>query len=152
METLDLTINGERVEVQIEPGTTLQQLLHDTLGMNGTKEGCGAGLCGCCTVMVDDMAVKSCVVLALQVRGRSVKTIEGLAQEEVLDPVQEAFVENGAIQCGYCSAGMIMSSKALLQENSHPSESQVRHALSGNLCRCTGYHKIVKAVLSTEEK
>jgi len=152
METLDLTINGERVELQIEPGTTLQQLLHDTLGMTGTKEGCGAGLCGCCTVMVDDMAVKSCVVLALQVRGRSVKTIEGLAQEEVLDPVQEAFIENGAIQCGYCSAGMIMSSKALLQENSHPSESQVRHALSGNLCRCTGYHKIVKAVLSTEEK
>ena len=152
METLDLTVNGERVELQIEPGTTLQQLLHDTLGMTGTKEGCGAGLCGCCTVMVDDMAVKSCLILALQVRGRSVKTIEGLAQEEVLDPVQEAFIENGAIQCGYCSAGMIMSSKALLQENSHPSESQVRHALSGNLCRCTGYHKIVKAVLSTEEK
>ena len=129
METLDLTINGERVELQIEPGTTLQQLLHDTLGMTGTKEGCGAGLCGCCTVMVDDMAVKSCLILALQVRGRSVKTIEGLAQEEVLDPVQEAFIENGAIQCGYCSAGMIMSSKALLQENTHPSESQVRHAL-----------------------
>ena len=151
METLDLTVNGERVELQIEPGTTLQQLLHDTLGMTGTKEGCGAGLCGCCTVMVDDMAVKSCLILALQVRGRSVKTIEGLAQEEVLDPVQEAFIENGAIQCGYCSAGMIMSSKALLQENSHPSESQVRHALSGNLCRCTGYHKIVKAVLSAGE-
>ena len=93
METLDLTINGERVEVQIEPGTRLQQLLHDTLGMTGTKEGCGAGLCGCCTVMVDDMAVKSCLILALQVRGRSVKTIEGLAQEEVLDPVQEAFIE-----------------------------------------------------------
>ena len=97
------------------------------------------------------MAVKSCLILALQVRGRSVKTIEGLAQEEVLDPVQEAFIENGAIQCGYCSAGMIMSSKALLQENTHPSESQVRHALSGNLCRCTGYHKIVKAVLSAGE-
>ena len=151
METLDLTVNGERVELQIEPGTTLQQLLHDTLGLTGTKEGCGAGLCGCCTVMVDDMAVKSCLILALQVRGRSVKTIEGLAQEEVLDPVQEAFIENGAIQCGYCSAGMIMSSKALLQENTHPSESQVRHALSGNLCRCTGYHKIVKAVLSAGE-
>ena len=152
METLDLTINGESVETRIEPGTTLQQLLHDTLGMTGTKEGCGAGLCGCCTVMVDDMAVKSCLILALQVRGRTVKTIEGLAQEEVLDPVQEAFIENGAIQCGYCSAGMIMSSKALLQENSLPSESQVRHALSGNLCRCTGYHKIVKSVLKVGEK
>ena len=151
METLDLTINGERVEARIEPGTTLQQLLHDTLGMTGTKEGCGAGLCGCCTVRVDGMAVKSCLILALQVRGRSVQTIEGLAREDVLDPVQQSFIENGAIQCGYCSAGMIMSSKALLEESPHPSESQVRHALSGNLCRCTGYHKIVKAVLSTGE-
>ena len=151
METLDLAINGERVEALIDPGTTLQQFLHDTLGMTGTKEGCGAGLCGCCTVMVDGMAVKSCIVLALQVRGKSVQTIEGLAREEVLDPVQQAFIENGAIQCGYCSAGMIMSSKALLKENPHPSESQVRHALSGNLCRCTGYHKIVKAVLSVGE-
>ena len=152
METLDLTINGDRVEARIDPGTTLQQFLHETLGMTGTKEGCGAGLCGCCTVMVDGMAVKSCLVLALQVRGKSVQTIEGLAQEEVLDPVQQAFIENGAIQCGYCSAGMIMSSKALLQENPHPTESQVRHALSGNLCRCTGYHKIVKSVLSVGEK
>jgi aerobic-type carbon monoxide dehydrogenase small subunit (CoxS/CutS family) len=152
METLELTINGERVEALIEPGTSLQRLLHDTLGMTGTKEGCGAGLCGCCTVMVDGMAVKSCIVLALQVRGKSVQTIEGLAREEVLDPVQQAFIENGAIQCGYCSAGMIMSSKALLQENSLPSESQVRHALSGNLCRCTGYHKIVKSVLKVGEK
>ncbi len=152
METLDLTINGDRVEALIDPGTTLQQFLHDTLGMTGTKEGCGAGLCGCCTVMVDGMVVKSCIVLALQVRGKSVQTIEGLAREDVLDPVQQAFIENGAIQCGYCSAGMIMSSKALLQENPQPSESQVRHALSGNLCRCTGYHKIVKAVLSVGEK
>ena len=152
METLDLTINGEAVEARIDPATTLQQFLHDHLGMTGTKEGCGAGLCGCCTVMVEGMAVKSCLVLALQVRGKTVQTIEGLAQEEILDPVQQAFIENGAIQCGYCSAGMIMSSKAYLQENPHPSESQVRHALSGNLCRCTGYHKIVKAVLSVGEK
>lgn len=152
MEMLNLTINGEVVEALIDPTTTLQQFLHHNLGMTGTKEGCGAGLCGCCTVMVDSMAVKSCLVLALQVRGRSVQTIEGLAHEELLDPVQHAFIENGAIQCGYCSAGMIMSSKALLQENPHPSEGQVRHALSGNLCRCTGYHKIVKAVLSTNEK
>jgi carbon-monoxide dehydrogenase small subunit len=152
METLDFIINGERVEALIDSGTTLQQFLHDTLGMTGTKEGCGAGLCGCCTVMVDGMAVKSCLVLALQVRGKSVQTIEGLAQEEVLDPVQKAFIENGAIQCGYCSAGMIMSSKALLEENPNPSEKEVRQALSGNLCRCTGYHKIVKAVLSVGEK
>ena len=152
MEKLSLTINGEKVESLIEPQTTLQDYLHDTLGMTGTKEGCGAGLCGCCTVMVDGMAVKSCLVLALQVGGKSVQTIEGLAQEEVLDPVQKAFIENGAIQCGYCSAGMIMSSKALLNENPHPSEQEVRHALSGNLCRCTGYHKIVIAVLSVGGK
>jgi carbon-monoxide dehydrogenase small subunit len=148
METLSLTINGEKIESLIDPGTTLQRFLHDTLGMTGTKEGCGSGLCGCCTVRVDGKAVKSCLILALQVREKSVQTIEGLAHEETLDPVQKAFIENGAIQCGYCSAGMIMTSKALLEENPNPSEQEVRHALSGNLCRCTGYHKIVKAVLS----
>jgi carbon-monoxide dehydrogenase small subunit len=152
MQTLSLTINGEKVEALIDPGTTLQELLHDTLGMTGTKEGCGMGLCGCCTVMVDGKAVKSCLILALQVRGKSVQTIEGLAHEDTLDPVQHAFIENGAIQCGYCSAGMIMSSKALLEEKPNPSEKEVRHYLSGNLCRCTGYHKIVKAVLSVSGK
>jgi carbon-monoxide dehydrogenase small subunit len=152
MEALNLIINGERVEALIDPGTTLQQFLHNTLGMTGTKEGCGAGLCGCCTVMVDGKAVKSCLILALQVRGKFVQTIEGLADEDVLDPVQKAFIENGAIQCGYCSPGMIMASKALLNENPHPSENDVRHALSGNLCRCTGYHKIVKAVLGVGAK
>lgn len=152
METLSLTINGEMVKSLIDPKTTLQKFLHDTLGMTGTKEGCGSGLCGCCTVMVEGKAVKSCLIFALQVMGKNVQTIEGLANEETLDPVQEAFIENGAIQCGYCSAGMIMSSKALLEENPHPSEQEVRHALSGNLCRCTGYHKIVQAVLSAGGK
>jgi carbon-monoxide dehydrogenase small subunit len=152
METLRITVNGEEVEALIDPATTLQRFLHDTLGMTGTKEGCGAGLCGCCTVIVDGKAVKSCLILALQIRGKSVSTIEGLAEEDVLDPVQEAFIENGAIQCGFCSPGMIMASKALLNENSHPSESEVRNGLSGNLCRCTGYHKIVKAVLSVGDK
>ncbi len=152
METLSLTINGENVESLIDPKTTLQKFLHDTLGMTGTKEGCGSGLCGCCTVMVERKAVKSCLIFALQVRGKNVQTIEGLAHEETPDPVQEAFIENGAIQCGYCSTGMIMSSKALLEENPHPSEQEVRHALSGNLCRCTGYHKIVQAVLSAGGK
>jgi carbon-monoxide dehydrogenase small subunit len=152
MQTLSLTINGEKVEALVDPGTTLQKLLHDTLGMTGTKEGCGMGLCGCCTVMVDGKAVKSCLILALQVRGKSVQTIEGLAHEDTLDPVQHAFIENGAIQCGYCSAGMIMSSKALLEEKPNPSEKEVRHYLSGNLCRCTGYHKIVKAVLNVSGK
>ena len=152
METLSLTINGEKVESLIDPQTTLQKYLHDTLGMTGTKEGCGSGLCGCCTVMVEGKAVKSCLIFALQARGKNVQTIEGLAHEDTLDPVQEAFIENGAIQCGYCSAGMIMSSKALLSEKPNPSEQEVRQALSGNLCRCTGYHKIVKAVLSAGGK
>ena len=152
MEKLALTVNGEAVQALIDPATTLQQFLHNNLVMTGTKEGCGAGLCGCCTVMVDGMAVKSCLVLALQVRGKSVQTIEGLAREDVLDPVQQAFIENGAIQCGFCSPGMIMTSKALLNEKPHPSENDVRYALSGNLCRCTGYHKIVKAVLNASDK
>jgi aerobic-type carbon monoxide dehydrogenase small subunit (CoxS/CutS family) len=152
METLRVMINGEQVVSQIDPSMTLQKFLHDTLGLTGTKEGCGSGLCGCCTVMVDGKAVKSCLILALQVRKKTVLTIEGLADEDTLDPVQTAFIENGAIQCGYCSPGMIMSSKGLLTENPNPTESEVRHALSGNLCRCTGYHKIVKAVLSVGEK
>ncbi len=152
METLSLTINGEKVESQIDPGVTLQKFLHDTLGMTGTKEGCGSGFCGCCTVMVEGMAVKSCLILALQVRGKSVQTIEGLANEEILDPVQKAFIDNGAIQCGYCSPGMIMAGKALLDEKPNLTEKEVRYGLSGNLCRCTGYHKIVKAVLSANAK
>ncbi len=152
METLRVMINGEQVVSQIDPSMTLQKFLHDTLGLTGTKEGCGSGLCGCCTVMVDGKAVKSCLILALQVRKKTVLTIEGLADEDTLDPVQRAFIENGAIQCGYCSPGMIMSSKGLLTENPNPTESEVRHALSGNLCRCTGYHKIVKAVLSVGGK
>ncbi len=109
-------------------------------------------MCGCCTVRVDGNAVKSCIILALQVRGKNVQTIEGLAEGETLDPIQEAFLDNGAFQCGYCTPGMIMAGKAHLDENSNPSEKDVRHALSGNLCRCTGYHKIVKAILSVDQK
>lgn len=152
MEALSLTVNGEHIESKIRPNMTLQKFLYHKLGLTGTKEGCGIGKCGACTVLVDGKAVKSCLVLALQVRGKNVRTIEGLAQGDTLDPVQKAFIENGAIQCGYCSAGMIMAGKALLNENPNPSEQDVRHALSGNLCRCTGYHKIVKAVLSVGEK
>jgi len=152
METLGVTVNGEHVESLIDPKTTLQNFLHDTLGLIGTKEGCGSGMCGCCTVLVDGKAVKSCLILALQVRGKTVLTIEGLAQGETLDPLQTAFIENGALQCGYCTPGMVMSGKALLEESPNPSEQEIRQALSGNLCRCTGYDKIVKAVLSASEK
>ena len=150
MENLSLTVNGEYIEAEITPGTTLQKFLYDNLGITGTKEGCGEGLCGCCTVRVDGKAVKSCIILALQINGKSVQTVEGLADGERLDPVQEAFLDHGAFQCGYCTPGMIMASKAYLDENPVPSEKDVRHALSGNLCRCTGYNKIVKAVLSVE--
>ncbi len=152
METLGVTVNGEHLESLIDPKMTLQNFLHDTLGLIGTKEGCGSGMCGCCTVLVDGKAVKSCLILALQVRGKTVLTIEGLAQGETLDPLQTAFIENGALQCGYCTPGMVMSGKALLEENPNPSEQEIRQALSGNLCRCTGYNKIVKAVLSASEK
>ncbi len=152
MENLNLTVNGVHIETEIDPRTTLQKFLHDTLGLTGTKEGCGEGLCGSCTVIVDGNAVKSCIILALQLRGKNVQTIEGLAEGEVLDPLQEAFLDNGAFQCGYCTPGMIMAGKAHLDENPSPSEKDVRHALSGNLCRCTGYHKIVKAVLSVDQK
>jgi len=148
METLNVTVNGEYIECHIIPGTTLQKFLHDQLGLTGTKEGCSSGMCGACTVLLDGKAVKSCIILALQVRGKSVRTIEGLAQGGTLDPIQQAFIENGAIQCGYCTPGMIMSVKALLSENPNPTEQEARHALSGNLCRCTGYHKIVEAVMS----
>jgi len=148
MENLSLTVNGEHIEAQINPATTLQTFLYRHVGLTGVKEGCGEGLCGCCTVQVDGKAVKSCIVLALQVNGKSVRTIEGLAENERLDPVQDAFLDHGAYQCGYCTPGMIMASRSYLDENPRPTEQDVRHALSGNLCRCTGYNKIVKAVLS----
>ncbi len=152
MENVNLTVNGEEIEAKINPGTTLQKFLHDHLGLTGTKEGCGEGLCGACTVRVDGKAVKSCIILAVQMRGKNVQTIEGMADGEILDPVQEAFLDHFAFQCGYCTPGMIMAGKAHLEENPNPSEKDVRHALSGNLCRCTGYHKIVKAVLSVDQK
>jgi aerobic carbon-monoxide dehydrogenase small subunit len=152
MEVLSLTVNGEDIEAEIHPGTTLQKFLHDTLGLTGTKEGCGEGLCGACTVMIDGKAVKSCIILALQAQGKNIRTIEGLANGEVLDAVQESFMENGAFQCGYCTPGMIMASKSFLDETQNPTETDIRHALSGNLCRCTGYHKIVKAVLAASKK
>lgn len=152
MELLKVNINGEYIEVEINPNTTLQKLLHDILGLTGTKEGCGEGLCGACTVLIDEKAVKSCIVLAMQVNGKKVQTIEGLSQNNRLDKIQQSFLDNGAFQCGYCTPGMIMAGKAFLTENTQATESEIRHALSGNLCRCTGYHKIVKAVLSASNK
>ncbi|WP_051327984.1 (2Fe-2S)-binding protein [Desulfatirhabdium butyrativorans] len=146
-----LTINDRFFEVAVEPNQTLVDLLRYQLGMTGTKKGCELGDCGSCTVILDGKAVNSCLVLAMQADGRTIQTIEGLETENGLHPVQKAFVEKGAIQCGFCSSGMILSAKALLDENPNPDDLQIRSALSGNLCRCTGYQKIIEAVKSAAQ-
>ena len=145
-------VNGIARSLEIEPETRLIDVLRDHLDLTGTKEGCGEGECGACTVLMDGVAVNACLVLGMQARGRQVVTIEGLAVEGKLDPLQQAFIDEGAIQCGYCSPGMLMSAKALLLKNPNPSEPEIRSAISGNLCRCTGYTKIVQAVQSVARK
>jgi len=144
---LQLTVNTVPREVAVHAHATLGEVLREELGLTGTKIGCGEGDCGACTVLLDGEPVNSCLVLALQASGREVTTIEGLADGEGLHPVQAAFVQAGAIQCGFCSPGMILSATALLRRMPAPSELDVRTALSGNLCRCTGYQKIVEATL-----
>lgn len=139
-------MNGVARELDVEPTARLIDVLRHDLGLTGTKEGCGEGECGACTVLVDDLAVNSCLMLATQVRGRSVLTVEGLARSGEMDELQRQFVAAGAIQCGFCTPGMLMSGKALLLRNPHPSEEEIRIALAGNLCRCTGYSAIVTAV------
>ena len=141
-------VNERQYELTIEPHMLLVEVLRDGLGLTGTKHSCGIGNCGACTVLVDGRPIVSCLTLALTVQGRSITTIEGLAQGTTLHPIQKAFVDHGAIQCGYCTPGMILSAKALLDTNLNPTEQEVKQALSGNLCRCTGYVKIVDAVLA----
>ncbi|MFH0959705.1 MAG: (2Fe-2S)-binding protein [Pseudomonadota bacterium] len=141
-----LIVNGEPVEAAVAQNQTLVQFLREDLGLTGTKHGCGLGDCGACTVILDGKAVNSCLVLAVQANGSDVLTIEGLAENGKLHPLQQAFVDKGAIQCGFCTPGMILSAKALLEEKPNPSELDIRTALSGNLCRCTGYQKIVEAI------
>jgi carbon-monoxide dehydrogenase small subunit len=143
---ITLEINGERHELAVEPAETLLKVLRDKAGLVGAKRGCDSGGCGCCTVHVDDKAVYSCMVFAHSLQNRKVTTIEGLSRDGALDPLQTAFIEEGAVQCGYCTCGMIMSAKELLAAESEPDEEQIRHAIAGNLCRCTGYHKIVAAI------
>lgn len=146
-----LTINGDEHVALVKSNTTLLDLLREEFDYTGTKKGCELGDCGACTVLLDGEPVNSCIILAVEVDGRSVNTIEGLEQNGKLDIVQESFINHGAIQCGYCSPGMILSSRALLNRNSKPTEREVREAISGNLCRCTGYVKIVEAVLAAAE-
>jgi carbon-monoxide dehydrogenase small subunit len=147
-----LHINGEEFEVLTEVNKTLLEVLREDLGLTGTKRGCDLGTCGACTVLVDGRPYLSCLTLAADVQGKKIITIEGLVQEGELHPLQRAFAEEGAIQCGFCTPGMILTAKAFLDENPHPSEGQVRKAISGNLCRCTGYVKILQAILSVKDK
>jgi carbon-monoxide dehydrogenase small subunit len=143
-----ITINGRLREVAVPANRTLLDLLRDDLDLTGTKHGCGEGDCGACTVLLDGEPVNACLVLAAEVEGREVTTIEGLAAGSTLHPVQQAFVEVGAVQCGYCTPGMVLVAAALVARSASPTESDVRHAISGNFCRCTGYQKIVEAVLA----
>jgi carbon-monoxide dehydrogenase small subunit len=140
-------VNGDPVEFLTDPGTTLLDALRDELGLTGSKEGCGSGDCGACSVMVDGRLVCSCLVLAVEAEGRRVETIEGMAHGSQLHPLQAKFIEHAALQCGFCTPGLLVASKALLDQNPDPTESEVRYWLAGNLCRCTGYDKIIRAVL-----
>ena len=142
-------LNGMTTEVLVNPNQTLVRMLREDLGLTGTKYGCGEGDCGSCTVLLDGEPVNSCLVLAAQVDGHQVITIEGVADGDKLHPLQTSFIEKGAIQCGFCTPGMILSAKALLEKQPDPSELEVRTAISGNLCRCTGYQKIVEAIMAT---
>src|SRR4030067_2622703 len=143
-----LNVNGEDFEVLVDPNKTLLEVLREELDLTGTKEGCGLGGCGTCTVLIDSEPILSCLTLAVEVQNREIVTIEGLLEDGHLHPLQQSFIECGAIQCGYCTPGMILSAKALLEENKTPSREEIQEALSGNLCRCTGYNKIIQAVES----
>lgn len=147
-----LTVNGDGYDLLIEPRKTLLAVLRDTTGLTGTKEGCSTGDCGACTVIVDGKAVTSCMVLGVTAAGKEITTIEGLAVNGELHPLQQAFIDTGGYQCGFCTPGFIMASKALLDENPNRTEEEFRHALGGNICRCTGYTKILEAVMQAAEE
>jgi carbon-monoxide dehydrogenase small subunit len=148
---LTLNVNGDERTLVVKANATLANVLRDELDLTGTKQGCELGDCGSCTVLLDSRPVDSCMVLALEADGRQITTIEGVADHGKLDDLQESMVNHGAVQCGYCTPGMILSAKALLTDNPHPSELEVRQAISGNLCRCTGYVHIVEAVMAVSE-
>lgn len=146
------TVNGDAVEFLCEPDETLLDVLRNQLGLTGTKEGCSTGDCGACSVTVDDRLVCSCLMLGAETQGRSIKTIEGMAQGETLHPLQRKFIEHAALQCGICTPGFLVAAKALLDKSPDPTETEVRYWLAGNLCRCTGYDKIVRAVLDAAQE
>ncbi|MEE8109691.1 MAG: (2Fe-2S)-binding protein [bacterium] len=151
-QVLVFTLNGESVEVLCEPNRSLSEVLREGLGMTGTKTACDMGVCGSCSVLIDGAMVSGCLTLALRCRGREIITVEGIGSlERGLDPIQQAFIEHGAIQCGYCTPGMVIAAKSLLSEYPNPTEGEVRHYLAGKLCRCTGYERIVQAVLAVAD-
>jgi len=149
---IELKVNGEIYEVAVDVHRTLLEVLRENLGLTGTKEACDLGECGSCTVIMDGKPVLSCLYLAIEAQGKDILTVEGLAQEGKLHPIQQAFVDHGAIQCGFCTSGMLMSAKALLDRNPSATEDEIKEAISGNLCRCTGYVKIIEAIKSAAGK
>ena len=150
-QEIELKVNGEIFRVRVETHRTLLEVLRETLGLTGTKEMCNKGDCGACTVIIDGKPMLSCLILAIEAEGKEILTIEGLAKAYELHPIQKAFVDYGAVQCGYCSPGFIMSAKALLGRNPHPTEEEIKEGISNNICRCTGYVKIVEAIQAAAE-
>ena len=146
MKEIKLTVNNQPYRLSVLPWRTLLEVIREDLGLTGTKEGCGLGECGACTVLIDGRAVNSCLVLATEAEGKQITTIEGLTQGDKLHPIQQAFVDHGGLQCGFCTPGMIMAAKALLDKNPTPTEEEVKRGIAGNLCRCTGYAKIIESI------
>jgi len=149
---ISFTLNKEAIKLEVVPNKTLLEMIREDLDLTGAKEGCGAGECGACTVLVNGKPVNACLMLAVEADGKEIITIEGLASETELDELQQSFIDHAALQCGYCTPGMIMSGKALLMENPTPTEAEVIDAISGNLCRCTGYKKIIEAIMDVSDK
>jgi carbon-monoxide dehydrogenase small subunit len=145
-QIVEIGVNGEWHEVSVKPRNSLVEVLREKLGLTGTKDGCEQGVCGACTVLLDGRPVLACVTLAVECHGKEIRTVEGLARGEILSAIQQAFLDQGAVQCGFCTSGMLMSATALLEKNSKPSLAEIKKALEGNLCRCTGYNAIVAAV------
>jgi aerobic-type carbon monoxide dehydrogenase small subunit (CoxS/CutS family) len=151
VKEISITVNGKFYQLSILPWRTLLEVIREDLGLTGTKEGCSLGECGACTVIMDGRAVNSCLVLATEADGKQITTIEGLAEGDRLHPIQQAFIDHGGLQCGFCTPGMIMSAKALLDGNPTPSEEEIRRGIAGNLCRCTGYTKIIESIKAAAE-
>lgn len=149
---LNINVNNKQYSLDVKPTQNLRDVLREQLGLTGTKCGCDMGMCGACAVLIDGMVVKSCLILAPQANGRRIITVEGLAQGDELHPIQQAYIDNFAVQCGYCTPGMLLTTKALLDENPDPTEDEIREYLHGNICRCTGYTKIVEAIMDAGQR